>query len=105
MSQLFRTEAEVMVATAGNVDSVNSNVQGELNRLRGVVDSLRGSWAGNAQVSFDNLMERYNVAAVRLQEALASISDNLRSNSHNFSEVEATNSASFDRVGAAGLSL
>lgn len=104
MSQLFRTEAEVMIATAGNVDSVNSNVHSELNRLRGVVDSLRGSWAGNAQVSFDNLMERYNLAALRLQEALTAIADNLRSNSHNFSDVEASTTSSFDSVGS-GLNL
>ena len=38
MSQLFKTEAEVMVATAGRVDSTNDEVQGELTRLQGVVD-------------------------------------------------------------------
>ncbi|AWB81286.1 WXG100 family type VII secretion target [Corynebacterium yudongzhengii] len=105
MSQMFRTESEVMVATAGNVDGVNSNVQAELNRLRGVVDGLRGAWAGNAQVSFDNLMERYNTAAHQLQEALASISDNLRSNAHNFSDVEATNAQAFNAVATPGLNL
>lgn len=32
MSQ-FKTEADVMVATAGRVDDTNSEVQGELSRL------------------------------------------------------------------------
>lgn len=105
MSQMFRTESDVMVATAGNVDGVNSNVQSELHRLRGVVDGLRGNWVGNAQVSFDNLMERYNTAAAQLQEALASISDNLRSNASNFSDVEATNTRAFDSVATPGLNL
>ena len=54
----FRTTTEVMQATAGRVDNVNDQVQGELNRLRGTVDGLRGSWQGDAQLSFQALMER-----------------------------------------------
>lgn len=38
MSNLFRTESDVMLATAGQVDDTNDQVQSELNRLRGVVD-------------------------------------------------------------------
>ena len=41
MNDTFRTEADVMVATAGRVDDVNFQVQSELGRLRGVVDSLQ----------------------------------------------------------------
>lgn len=105
MSQLFRTEADVMIATAGNVDSVNSNVQSELGRLRGTVDTLRGSWAGTAQVSFDNLMQRYDASSARLQEALSSIADNLRSNSSNFTDTEVSTERAFSQVGAQGLNL
>lgn len=108
MSQLFKTEADVMLATAGHVDDTNDQVQGELSRLRGVVDSVRGSWAGQAQVSFDSLMNRWDSSARQLQEALASISDNIRSNARNFENTEADNSRAFNSVGAgdgAGLPL
>ena len=71
MSQTFKTQADVMVATAGKVDNTNDEVQGELTRLQGVVDSVRGSWVGQAQVSFDDLMQRYNTSAQQLREALA----------------------------------
>lgn len=101
---MFRTEADVMVATAGRVDSTNDEVQGELTRLQGVVDTVRASWAGSAQVSFDNLMQRYNTAANQLREALAAISDNIRLNAKNFESVEADNSQAFNSVGA-GLAL
>ena len=94
MSTLFRTEADVMVATAGRVDDVNNQVQGELGRLRGVVDGVRSSWEGAAQVSFDGLMQRWNTSARDLQDALASISDNIRSNA-----------AAFNQVGGQGLAL
>lgn len=105
MTQTFRTEADVMVATAGRVDSTNDEVQGELTRLQGVVDSVRGSWAGRAQVSFDNLMQRYNSSAQQLREALTAISENIRDNARNFDSVEADNAQSFENVGSAGLAL
>lgn len=105
MSEQFRTEADVMVATAGRVDDTNEQVQGELNRLRGVVDGLRGSWAGSAQTSFDSLMERWNTSAHDLRQALTAISDNIRSNATNFSNVEAENADAFAQVGGQGLAL
>lgn len=100
----FTTEAEVMRATAANVDSTNDEVQGELNRLRNVVDGTRASWEGSAQVSFDQLMQRYNDNALKLREALSAISENIRSNATNFEHVEAENDQSFAQVGA-GLAL
>ena len=105
MSQLFKTEADVMVGTAGRVDSTNDEVQGELTRLQGVVDSVRASWAGQAQVSFDGLMQRYNASAQQLREALTAISENIRSNAHNFDTIEADNARAFSRVGGQGLAL
>lgn len=105
MAGLFRTEADVMVATAGRVDDTNSQVQGELTRLQGVVDGVRGSWAGAAQVSFDNLMVRWNTSARSLREALDSISQNIRANARNFEGMEASNAQAFSNVGGAGLAL
>lgn len=105
MSSMFRTEADVMVATAGRVDDTNNQVQGELTRLRGVVDGVRGSWQGSAQASFDNLMQRWNASAKNLQEALLSISDNIRHNAKSFEGMEAQNAAAFSAVGGEGLAL
>lgn len=105
MSGLLRTEADVMLETAGRVDGTNNEVQSELVRLRGVVDSVRASWRGDAFVSFDNLMERWNASARNLQDALTSISDNIRSNANNFSNVEATSVQNIKNIGGQGLSL
>ena len=104
MAGQFRTEADVMVATAGRVDQTNDEVQGELNRLQGVVDGVRGSWAGSAQASFDGLMVRWNDAARQLREALASISTNIRHNARGFAAVAADNAQAFTGVGG-GLRL
>ncbi|WP_313549058.1 WXG100 family type VII secretion target [Corynebacterium sp.] len=104
MSQMFKTEAEVMVATAGRVDNTNDEVSAELTRLQGVVDQVRTSWTGSAQVSFDNLMKRYDASSQQLQEALLSISENIRANARNFDNVEAQNQEAFNNVGG-GLAL
>ncbi|MBX8995545.1 WXG100 family type VII secretion target [Corynebacterium testudinoris] len=105
MSSMFRTESDVMLATAGRVDSTNNEVQGELGRLQGVVDGIRGSWAGSAQVSFDSLMQRWNNSARELREALTSISDNIRHNAQSFDSTEADNAQAFSNVGGQGLAL
>lgn len=105
MSNMFRTEADVMVATAGRVDDTSNEVQGELGRLRGVVDGVRSGWVGQAQVSFDGLMNRWDTSARQLQEALTSISTNIRSNAHNFDDMEAQNAQAFSAVGGQGLAL
>ena len=104
MTQMFKTEAEVMIATAGRVDTTNDEVAAELTRLQGVVDQVRASWTGSAQVSFDNLMNRYDASAQQLQEALTSISENIRSKARNFDSVEAQNQDAFNNVGG-GLAL
>lgn len=91
----FRTTTEVMQATAGRVDNVNDQVQGELNRLRGTVDGLRGAWQGDAQLSFQALMERWNESATELRAALHGISENIRGNARGFQQVEDENVAAF----------
>ncbi|WP_078057072.1 MULTISPECIES: WXG100 family type VII secretion target [Corynebacterium] len=91
----FRTTTDVMHSTAGKVDNVNEQVHAELNRLQGVVDSLRGVWKGEAQAAFANLMVRWNDSARELRSALVSISENIRSNARAFQQVEDDNTAAF----------
>lgn len=105
MSKVFATESSQMVTTAGDVDGVNSEVQGDLTRIRGVVDALAGDWEGEAKRSFDELMVRWDDAAVRLSNALTDIADNIRANSSSFDEGEEVTASSFKRVGDAGAPL
>ena len=69
------------------------------------MEGARASWEGRAQLSFDNLMQRYNASAQQLREALSAISDNIRSNARNFDDVEAQNAQVLNNVGGAGLAL
>lgn len=105
MANIFAAESDQMVTTAGDVDGVNSEVQGELSRIRGVVDGLAGDWKGQAKNSFDDLMLRWDDAAIRLSNALSDIADNIRANSTSFDEGEEEGAASLKQVAAAGASL
>lgn len=105
MSQGFKTEADVMRNTAHRVDDTNQEVSAELSRLRSIVDGVRASWEGTAQVSFDNLMQRWDASAKGLQDALQSISDNIRGNATSFENVEADNQSAFSAVGGQELAL
>lgn len=105
MSQTLRTESDVMREAAKNVDTANDDIHSELLRLRGVADDVSGYWEGAARGSFVSLMQRYDTAATNLEEALASIADNLRSNAVNYEDVEATNSAALDQLAGEGLPL
>lgn len=91
----FRTTTDVMQSTAGKVDTVNDQVQAELSRLQGTVDSVQGVWRGEAQAAFANLMVWWNDSARELRSALSSISENIRSNARAFQQVEDDNTAAF----------
>ncbi|KAB1504259.1 WXG100 family type VII secretion target [Corynebacterium sp. 320] len=92
----FKTDVATMTSAASNVDNINGEVQGELSRLQNVVDSVSGAWKGQAQGAFQGLMERWNQSARELNEALMSISDNLRANAHAFDDTEMANAAAFN---------
>lgn len=101
----FRTEADVMRTAANNVDSTNDSVITELNRLQDVAQSTRSYWTGQAQSSFDELMQRFDDAERRLSEALRDIAINIRDNAGNFEGVDVENRDTFANVAPAGLAL
>jgi WXG100 family type VII secretion target len=64
-------------AAAADVRSVRQEVDGELGKLRGVVDMLAGAWQGAAGAGFQNLMSRWDGDSRKLMEAMSAISDML----------------------------
>lgn len=69
------------------------------------MDGLAGEWKGQAKDSFDDLMLRWDDAAMRLSNALTDIADNIRANSSSFDAGEDEGASSFKQVVAAGASL
>ncbi len=93
----FKTDVATMTQAASNVDSINGQVQGELTRVQGIVEEVAASWKGQAQAAFQGLMERWNVSAKELNDALMSISENIRANAMAFDDAELTNASAFQQ--------
>lgn len=91
----FQTSVDTMNQSASGVDDVNAQVQAELARLRGVVESVAGVWRGEAQVAFQGLMQRWDESARELSQALDAIAQNIRANASSFDSTEMDNAAAF----------
>lgn len=91
----FKTSVDTMNTAANHVATTNADIQGDLNRLRGIVDEVRGSWKGQAQSAFDGLMQRWDENAKKLNDALLEISNNIKSNARSFDTTDTDNAAAF----------
>lgn len=71
----FEVDQATLHAAANDVRSTRSDVDSDLSRLRGVVDQLAAAWRGQAAVSFQTLMQRWNEDTAKLLGALDNIAD------------------------------
>lgn len=101
MSQM-KTTVETMQVTASKVDGLTMEIKGLLDQLRGDVHAVGGSWEGAAAVAFQNVMNRWDTSANKLQVALGSIGDSIKSSGTAYGAADDDNTRA---VGAAGGAL
>lgn len=97
MSATVATPQELAAASSKAQDTAQQ-VQGELGKLRGTVSGISASWAGQAQRAFGSLMERWDVDAKKLNDALLAISENLAAAGKGYGATDEDHSASLHRV-------
>lgn len=71
----FEVDQATLHAAANDVRSTRTDVDSDLSRLRGVVDQLAAAWRGQAGVSFQGLMQRWNEDTTKLLTALDQIAE------------------------------
>lgn len=72
---------------ATKVDDYNQQIQGELKRFKGHADSIaHTAWQGDAYKSYVDVVSRWDADAIKLQNALSQIADNMRANSKSLAE-------------------
>lgn len=99
----FNTETDTMAQAARHVDTVNSQIEGQLRTLGSQLAPLAGAWQGMAATSFQNLMVRFNENADKLRAALQGISTEINSASTTYAaEDEAQQSAMSNITNALG---
>lgn len=85
-------------AGAQSAAAIADEISVGLDQLRQYVTSLRGAWEGVAQVSFDELMQRWAVDAQNLHNALVGISNGLNTTYQNYVGSEMANNQSVQQV-------
>ncbi|TWP46402.1 WXG100 family type VII secretion target [Lentzea tibetensis] len=98
MASGFAATPEELDQLVTDIRNVNDNVQGTLNSVRGTVDTVSGSWKGQAQQAFSTLMERYNTDAQKLQEALLTIADGISGTSTTMKQTEEEQGGSMNSI-------
>lgn len=80
------------------VMTVNEDVQATLKQVEDQVMSLQGVWTGMAATAFTNMMNRYNADALKLNQALAAISDQLGAAGGTYQTQEDSKQSSFGNL-------
>jgi WXG100 family type VII secretion target len=72
---LIKVTSEDLATVAAQLNSGSEEIDGQLNTMRGLVQSLVASdWQGAASSAFDSLYQQWNTSAANLREALDGIS-------------------------------
>ncbi|MFD7918536.1 WXG100 family type VII secretion target [Streptomyces sp. NPDC059740] len=96
--QQFTTTEEEMVAFSGRIDSVNQSIQGEIQRLQTVVDTITSGWKGQAASSYNQLQSQVNEDATRLNQLLSEIKEAIDQTTQNYSASEEEQMQSIHQV-------
>lgn len=94
----FGTELPTMQQAAQHVDSVNQQIQGQLNKLMQELAPLANVWKGQAAGSFQNLQNLWHDNAQTLSKALQGISEGLARSHQTYQTHEASNVHDLSRV-------
>ncbi|MCG8921146.1 WXG100 family type VII secretion target [Lentzea sp. CC55] len=84
----YTATSEELTALAKHIISVDNDTQGTLRNVRNTVSGLQGIWVGAAANAFNQLMERFDTDAMKLQEALRAIAEQMDSSAVAYAQQE-----------------
>src|SRR5882672_1348685 len=100
-SAQFGASLDVMAQAAVHVRTVNEEIGSLLGTLMGQLEPIASTWKGAASTAFQQLHERWNADAQKLNAALGSIAESLSGTHQVYSASEEATHAAVGRV--AGL--
>lgn len=101
MAQQFGAQFEQMQAAAHHVAEVNQSVQGQLSGLRNQLAPLAGAWKGQAATAFHTLMNRWDADALKLNNALNDIGEQIRGSGTTYARADETEHQNYSRISQA----
>ncbi|MGD3107989.1 WXG100 family type VII secretion target [Streptomyces sp. YGL11-2] len=100
MAGQFTMTGEEMHAFSGKIESVNHAIQGELQRLNQVVDTITSGWKGQAATSYHQLQSQVNEDGTRINQLLAEIKEAIDETNKNYVASEEDQAQSMSHVTA-----
>lgn len=97
----FGATLDVMAQAAVHVGTVNEEIAALLATLLAQLEPIASTWKGAASSAFQNLHQRWNADARKLNAALGGISESLSGTHRRYSAAEESNTTAVNRV--AGL--
>ena len=97
----FGATLDVMAQAAAHVGTVNEEIAALLATLLAQLEPIASTWKGAASGAFQNLHQRWNADARKLNAALGGIAESLSGTHRRYSAAEESNTTAVNRV--AGL--
>lgn len=102
MGSQFLVERPTVTAAVGHVRDVHQQIDGELSRLRGQLQSVLSDpavWRGDAQLSFASVHERVDGAIRRINAALDDIGSQLQTSEQLYGSTDSDGSTVIANAG------
>jgi len=97
----FGASLDVMAQAAAHVGTVNEEIAALLATLLAQLEPIASTWKGAAATAFQQLHQRWNADARKLNVALGGIAESLSGTHRRYAAAEESNTAAVNRV--AGL--
>ncbi|MGH3524438.1 MAG: WXG100 family type VII secretion target [Mycobacterium sp.] len=80
---------------ASDTDTIATNIDQQLNELKGYISPLVASWTGQASTDYQALQTKWNTSAAELNQILRQVAAVLRTSNENYSTAEQANANIF----------
>ena len=97
----FKTGADELQKAGQQMEQTNQQLMGNLSKLAGECEQIRGTWNGAAATAFTNLMERFQSDAKNLNDSLNSISEAVTGNANAYRQQEQEAQDSISKITSA----
>jgi len=101
MAGQYTTTTDEMQRAAQQVLSTNEQIQGQLRSLQSQLAPLAGAWQGQASTAFQQLMERWNIDAAKLNQALEGIGTAIQGSGRSYQQAEEQHAQSMSSITSA----
>ncbi|MFI5758865.1 WXG100 family type VII secretion target [Streptomyces sp. NPDC051569] len=98
MAGQFQVTEDELRVLSGKIDTVRGQVQGEISRLNGVIDQIASGWKGQAASSYQQLQNRWNEDAKRMNDILSDIKEAVDSTRTNYSASEEQQNSEISKI-------